>query len=261
MTKIHPSVFLVLWVIAACIGCAPKTAPLPAVMPSAPAEEILKGLSGRIPEDAVLRSKARFTARSEEGRFSTGIVLLAQRPGNLRIESLSIMGLPEIVLTANRKRLKIFAVREEKFYIGSADQDLSRFFPIYLSAKEAVSLIFGIPPQAGTVSTLRSRMENNLYRIDLSFGTGTEQTMWLDPGRLHLMKFEKYEGGESLYSAEFKDYGKVSDAGLPGRIDIRFNRPNPVDLTLRFSESDLEKGAEEEFDIDPPEGVMPIYLE
>lgn len=248
----------------ACIGCALPPPSPPAVMPSAPAEEILKGgLYGRVAQDAVLRSKARFTAKSEEGRFSTGIVLLAKRPGNLRIEFLSAMGLPEMVLTANRKNLKIFAVRDQKFYIGPADQDLSRFFPVYLSAREAVALILGIPPAVpgGAVSILKSRMENNLYRIDLGAGSGTGQSLWLDPEHLHLLKIEKSAGGETLYSAEFKDYRNVNGTVLPGRIDISFDRPKPVELTLRFSESELEKGAEEEFDIEPPEGAEPIYLE
>ena len=238
-------------------------------MPKASPEQILEGMEAQFPKGAVIRTKARFTLNSERGNYSTGIVLLAQRSACLRIESLSIMGLPDLILSANERTMKVFSVREGKFYITSAGHTLYRFFPISLEASEAVALIFGLPPglnsasisDAGNHSGLRGRMDADLYRMDFFSGAVLKASLWLDPVLFHLKRVEKYQNGELLYKAELDDYRAAGGKVLPGRIDLHFNLPEKMKATLRFSDSGITEGEKDDFDIETPEGITPVYLD
>ena len=257
------SVFLLCLSLTLLTGCASRMKSHPAVIPSdVSSQEILSRIASKFPPDDVLLTKGRFTVESPRGRFSTGLVLFAGRPSLLRIEALSLLGLPDLIITGNDQHLKINAIREGKFYIGSADQDFSCFLPIYLNARDSVAFILGLPPGVqGAHDTFRGYLlEKDLYRIDLFSGVDKMQTLWVDPIRCILTKVEKYDQGEVLYQADLDDYRQVGDHLLPGRIRIRFDRPEQLTMTLRFSSGSIRKSGEVEFDIEAPAGVQPIYL-
>ncbi len=261
MKKKACSILVACLTAAVFFGCAPKKIPVPAVMPAAPPEEILKGMSAQIQPDTVLRTKARFSVNAKKGKFSTGLILLARRPAFLRIESVSIMGLPELILSADERYVRIFSVREDKFYIAPAGHSLYRFFPIDLEPGEAVALVFGLPPDERGRFTLKGSLDGDLYRIDFLAGDEKAESLWLDPALFHLRKVEKFQGGESVYRAELDDYHRVGKNTLPGRIEIHFNLPEKMEVRMRFSESEITNAEKGDFDLEPPEGVKPIYLE
>ncbi|OPY93092.1 MAG: hypothetical protein A4E73_00474 [Syntrophaceae bacterium PtaU1.Bin231] len=245
-------------------GCAPRVVapPPPGWIVTAPPEEVLARTFRAGPEDQILRTRARFTAESEQGRFSAGIFVFARRPADLRIESLSMIGLPELILTVNNRALKIFVAKERKFYIGSPDESLSRFFPILLDAHEAVSLMMGFPPALRmSRMTLEGRMDQGSYRIDFFSGGTRMQTLWIDPSRLELVKVEKWAGDKRLYTAVLEAYREVDGRKLPGRIEFRFENPRKLKLTLRFSESEWSSEGDELFDLEAPEGMEKVYLD
>ncbi len=244
-------------------GCAPKATKPPAEILSASPEEILKRMIERDRDNLVLVSKARFTVSSEEGRYSTGIILFAKRPAYLRIESISVFGLPDLVLASNLKALKMFLAKEGKFYIGSASEKLSRFFPIYLDADEAVALALGMPPpDIEGHARISGNMEDGSYRIDCLTRLGERtQSLWIDPANLNLERVEKFEKGERVYSASLKNYKKIGARELPASIDIDFYAPKKMDVSIRFSDGELRPGGKEDFDMEPPPGVTPIYIE
>jgi outer membrane lipoprotein-sorting protein len=265
MKKQTITILLVSLTMTFFFGCAAKKIPGPTVVPTASPEQILDGMAAQFQKSAVIRTQARFSVNSERGNLSTRIVLLAQRPVCLRIESLSIMGLPELILSSDEENVKIFSVREGKFYIAPAGQNLYRFFPISLEAREAVALVFGLPSAVDSdrrdYPVLRGQMDADLYRIDFFSGTDLKESIWLDPVLFHLRKVEKYQNGESLYKAELDDYQNVGGKNLPGRIDLHFNLPEKMEAKLRFSDSEVTKGERGDFNIDTPEGITPIYLD
>ncbi len=250
--------FLFLFALA---GCAPKVVKPPPAMPSLPPADILKKISERIPVDAAIRSRARFSVDSPKGKLSTGIVLLAKRPCFLRIESISLLGLPDLILTANERDLRIYSVKEDKFYIGSASENLSRYFPIHLDPAEAVQLILGLPPDLKELKTVaRGSVEGELYRIDILSNGERIRCLWLDPSDLTLRRIEKLERGERIYTAELSEY-KEEGLPIPGRIDIQFDRPDRTKVSIRYPGRELTRAESADFELEPPAGMTPIHLD
>jgi outer membrane lipoprotein-sorting protein len=262
MRKYVPFLFLICIILSNFAACAPKAKLIPARMPSASPQEIVTRLSAGLSENTVLRTKARLSVSSERGKHTTGILLFAKNPAYLRIEAISLLGMPELILTANGKELKIFEIKENKFYIAPAGQEISRFFPIHMDAEEMVSLMLGMPlPVKGTTPVLTGHLEEKLYRIDFEADSEIIQRIWLDPARLLLMRVEKTERGVLLFSADLHEYKKVGDVFLPSRIDMLFNTPDNLKITLRFSKSEIEAEKDGIFDMKAPEDAIPVYLD
>ncbi len=266
-----PCIFLALFMIALVPGCAAKKA-VPAGAPLPSTGHILEKISRTDLRTKILRSTAHITVESPDGVFSTDCALIAKFPSSLRVETIPLLGPPDFFLALRDDSLKVFLPRKGEFYISRGPkQNLSRFIPLTLDAREVIPLFMGMLPPGMLESRdlLRGEEEEGLYRID-AFSAAKKRrcSLWFDPSENVLSRFEFFgAGGKVLYSVRFKDYRMVNGVSLPGRVEIRVGGETeesvPTLLSLRYSDPQLSSGEEDKacFDLEIPSGVKPIFLD
>ncbi|MFB3925111.1 MAG: hypothetical protein ACE14T_03575 [Syntrophales bacterium] len=250
--------FSVLW------NCAPRVTTTESSKPIARPEEMLADLIRRSDSSQALKTRARFFVDCEEGKFSARMILIAKRPSFLRVESVPVIGLPDLFMTADGHVLKIFLPNDGKFYIGRPTRkNLSLFFPVYLDEKDIISLVEGIPPAVGAKDTIMvGNMESGGYRIDLFSGGEKRQTLWIEPASRRLVKVSRpADVDAAAYTAELTDYRHVGERDLPGRIRIVFEEPRRIIADIHLSDTEFTAVEEGSFNLEIPPGMVPLYLD
>lgn len=262
---------LALFMIALVPGCAAKRV-MPAGVPLPSPDHILEKISRKDLRAKTLRSAAHITVESAEGVFSADCALVAKFPSSLRVERIPFLGPPDFFLTFRDDSLKVFLPRKGKFYISHRPkQDLSRFIPLKLDAREVIPLLLGmLPPGLLESKTLqRGEEEDGLYRIDaLSPARKRRCSLWFDLSENVLSGLDCFDaGGKVLYSVRFKDYRRVDGVSIPEGVEIRVGGAGaesaPALLSLRYSDPQLSSGEEDKafFDLEIPSGIKPIFLD
>ena len=241
-------------------GCVHPAGP-PILSPAVSPEEVLAITTHHFPADSVFVARARLGVASGRGRFATGIAISVRTPAFLRLEALSLLGLPDLVLTVNDQLTKFYNVREGKFYISSEARDLSQFLPIHLTSAEVVSLVMGICPTVEQGEVLTGEMAQGSYVLGFHKGNRLTRSIRLEPGSFNMVRLEKYTEEGLAYQADFADYRKTGDHSLPGQIIVTFRRPEKLVVTLRLSSGEILPCTEVNFDQSVPEGMTPIDLD
>jgi len=245
-------------------GCTPRPlTPVQAVPPSAvSAGQVLDAFS-REDVRPVMRTRARFTIRSEEGTYSARLALALKKPANLRAESLPLIGIPDLYLTTNGDSVRIFLPREGRFFIGPSSREvLERFLPIRIKESAAVALLMGDPPPVQEGETVSAgKMESGLYRIDRIELGRKRQSLWVDLPTMSLVRVEEFnETGGTAWNAVLEGHRTVATARIPGRIHISFPEPRKAEIDIRMSDSEFSAMEEGLFRLDPPPGITPSPL-
>ncbi len=243
-------------------GCVSSKPLLRSYEASATPVEILANNASQVPEGAIVMRRARVRIESPGRSFSTGLVVWVGSSHQLRIEILSLLGLPDLVLTANGRSIKVCDLRENRFYAGSADRDFSRFLPVNLTATEAVSLMLGLSPPVDLEEGLRGDRMSEQIRVDYRLAGITKRSLWFDAASREMRRQDCYDpaSGETIYSAVFEHYGDVNGYRFPGTVTVRFERPEQVTMTLRFSSVKIEQESAIAFDQEPPAGISTTDL-
>jgi hypothetical protein len=186
------------------------------------------------------------------------------------LETIPIIGPPNLFLTVNGDLLKAFLPAKGKFYVGrSTRETLSRFIPLPLDVQTIIPLLLGIPPNLDLKQevTLRVVRDADVYRMDVLSGGGRRlRSLWLNPSSNELTQFESFESdGTIAYKVMLEDYRSVGGTAMPERIDVRIGGEDRDATSLRILYSDLQLSTGEDdgslFDLDVPPGVKPMLLE
>lgn len=245
----------------AVFGCAGyRTAVHPPCFKSPQAA--LQALASLAPESQAFISTARIEIRHHGDRYPLKAAVMMKRPDLLRVESIPLMGPPDLYLSVAAGELRVFLPEKNAFYTGPATpRNISRFLPVFIPAGEMVSLMMGFPPDdPEPVQSSNGECENGLYRID-QFREGRKvRSLWIDSNNGRLVRFRKLNGqGTALYTAEFKEYSRVGDDFLPLHVAIRIEET--AALSIRYTDM---KGYETDpgsFPLQIPQGMIPIALD
>jgi hypothetical protein len=246
-------------------NCAPQKPVEPITRYVPPPEDVLKKISTTSNSEEAVTAAARITIKTVKGTYSQNVVIAAKKPASLRIETIPLFGTPDLLLSADVHRLKVFLPKEGHFYVGPATREnIFLFSRLFLNVDEAVAILMGTPPllqQNGMI--LKGSLEKELYRIDIWSGERLIQSLWVDLDQDKVLKTDIFnETGEIYYRVEFDNYSDFGRITRPRLVKIIIAEPQNISASIRYSNIRiLSETAETLFDLPVPPGIMPIIIE
>jgi hypothetical protein len=246
-------------------NCAPQKPVEPIKRYIPPPEDVLKKISSTSNREEAVTATARITIKTVKGTYSQNVAIAVKKPASLRIETIPLFGTPDLLLSADVHRLKVFLPNEGHFYVGPATREnIFLFSRLYLNIDEAAAILMGTPPllqQKGMV--LKGSLEKELYRIDTFSGERLIQSLWVDLDQDTFVQTDVFnETGEIYYRVEFDDYNHVGRITRPQLVKIIFAEPHKFSVNIKYSNIQvLSETAENLFDLPVPPGIMPIIIE
>lgn len=199
-------------------------------------------------------------------RYTFKMVAAAKKPDRLRLEDLSIIGLPDFMLTVCGPEIRMLLPRSGEFLTGSdSSQRLRRVFPSAVKPVDLIALLYGQPPGATPdVKSLKASVDGNRFRLEVYARGQWVQTLWVDPATGLLVKAEVADGkGKTAYNVQFYNFTKTGPLTLPGRIEIETEGFEKIHLSLRNTDMELTSRDDDPdfFLLKPPQGMTPQPLE
>ena len=226
--------------------------------------------------EAALRAHAKTTAPGNRAftctakieidhhgnRYPLKAAVMMKRPAFLRVESIPLIGPPDLYLSIAEGELRVFLPEKGAFYIGCATpQNISRFFPVFIPATDMIPVLMGVPPEnAEETESSAGEREEGLYRVDQYESGRKTCSLWIDPADGLLTRFMRFmEGGGIVYQADFSDHTRVGENFLPQQITIRIGDVSI--LKIRYRDLRQFEADPESFPLQIPEGMIPIPLD
>jgi|WetSurMetagenome_2_1015567.scaffolds.fasta_scaffold84241_2 hypothetical protein len=241
-------------------GCAGHTPPVPPFYDSPDAA--LRALAATPPGKQTFTSSARIEIKHHGDRYPLKVAVMMKRPAFLRVESIPLMGPPDLFLSVAEGELRVFLPGKGAFYIGCATpRNISRFLPVFMPAADMISLLMGVPPEdAEELQSLGGEQEKGLYRVDQYRAGRRMRSLWIGPVGGRLARFRRFrEDGSIFYTADFADYVLIGEGFLPRQVTIQVE--DMADLNVRYSDLRQFEADPGSFPLQIPEGMTPILLD
>ncbi len=257
-----PKTLLVLFCLFALLaGCAHMEIPTLSEADMPPAEALYEKITSDTGEGMTLTGILNVVANAPNARYTFKIAAAAKRPDRLRLEDLSVIGLPDFMLTVSGPEVRMFFPRSGEFLVGTeSSAPIRRIFPPSVRPLDLVSLLYGQPPSIPGIKHLKGSIDGNRFRLDVYSRGNWSQSLWVDPETGRLAKAEIADShGAVAYRASFAAYEKMGSATLPARIDIETTGIETVRISIRNTEMELVSRNDdpEFFHLKPPEGIKP----
>jgi hypothetical protein len=194
-------------------------------------------------------------------RYTFKIVAAAKRPDCLRLEDLSVIGLPDFMLTVKGDEIRMFLPRSGEFLVGTdSSGHVRRVFPPAVKPLDLVALLYGQPPDVSGAKSLKGSIDRNRFRLDVYTRGAWAQALWVDPATGRLAKVEIADGhGKTAYRVLLHDYVEMGPLTVPARIEIETEGMATVRLSIRNTDMELVSRDDDPdfFLLTPPEGITP----
>lgn len=245
------------------VGCHPASGPRSADLGDLPEPAaLLASLRRQADGRTNLRALGRVTARGPDGRIRLRAVLVAERPGRFRFETLTPFEQPIDVMTSDGARL--WFLHEGRLYEGEATPDnVARLLPLPMTPPEVVETLLGGVPVSGRFEPVRVEPTDDGWWLRLEGPGGEQGRLLIEPSRLRVLEARLSDSaGKPLTRVEFDRFAPGTDGGPSVATSIEVRIP-PRELEVRIRFTDVETGVDLPsglFVIDPPPGVRPEPL-
>jgi hypothetical protein len=242
-------------------GCTGHKTFIPPVFYDSPEAGLQALAAVKLGEQAVT-SIAKIEINHQGNHYPLKAAVMMKRPAFLRVESIPLMGPPDLYLSVVKDKLRVFLPEKGAFYTGSATpRNISRFFPVFMPATDMISLLMGVPPEdAEEMQSLDGKQEEGLYRIDQYKSGWRERSLWIDPADGRLTRFQRFmEEGRLMYTADFADHVRIGKGLLPQEVTIRIEEM--AVLHIHYTDLQTFDAGPESFPLQIPEGMTPILLD
>jgi hypothetical protein len=197
------------------------------------------------PGEAVI--EARASQYSDRGGLKGKLLILAQRPGRLRLEGLSPTDDTVSVLATDAERFTAFQRGSDVCWTGRAcPENVGRFASIPLESDELVGVLLGRPPLIPhREASLKWDASAGAYRLelvgdagDLGMAHGRTQRLWVAHGDGRILRTSLVEDGKTRVDVTYSEWRRLGGRLVPGRLDIQMAR-DETDLRLDYRDIDL----------------------
>lgn len=252
------------WFLLVSAGCRPGVFRErdPSTLPSA--ASALAQVRARTADRASLRASGRVTYFGERGRIRLRTIVLAQRPGAFRVETLSPFEQPVDVMASDGR--VVWLLTKGRLLTGPATPThIARLLPLALRPEAVVNILLGGVPASGDLKAIDISWDQDLWRLDLEGLGKARGYLWVDPGRTVATRWvmlKKADQNEERVRVDFSDFDEVRGAAgpFPRRIRVAMATPE-ADVDIRLDTPEVGVPLEAHlFRIDPPPGVTPEPL-
>ena len=212
---------------------------------------------------AGLKGVAKIKVESPDEKFSVKELVVVERPGCLRLETLNPLGHPEFFAVTDGKELFLFSPSENKFYRGVASpENVSLFIPLNLNLEEMVSILLGnIPLIDYDAEQIDCQTEGGCCLLTLSSEDGRlKQVLKVSYSKQKVVESKTYEEGSLILSTRYGRYDEMGETLFPRDIDVSM----PCDktkVTIKFKKIEFPSTINPaEFKLTPPQGVEVVPL-
>jgi len=216
-----------------CTTVGPPSAPkLPA--PQWQSSQLIESIGQRREHFRSLRALAQVDYAGPEGKQGFQEAVIVQRPGRLRLETLTFLG-AILIVTANDQEIVGYHPREGVFVRGRATmENLQRYTQIPLELEEITMLLMGLPP----VETSGGWKQDGNTLVFSSNGHARDIVAFdhHQPVPTQWQRFN--DGDEPELTATFSDYVATSAGLFPTRIVFESNK-RKTKLEIRYKEPEL----------------------
>ncbi len=220
--------------LAACTTAT--VTPIPTEVPAKQWEagELIHSLAQRREQFRSVRALARVDYSGPEGKSGFEEAILVQRPDQLRLETLTMLG-AILIVTVNDKEIVGYHPREGVFLRGQrSKENLLRYTQIPLELDEITALLLGLPPVGA--GALWQQAGNSM--IFTSAG-GRKDVVGFESNQAVPTKWERVNGGGAVeLSAKFSDYIATAPGFFPSKIHVE-SLAQGKRLEIRYQEPEL----------------------
>lgn len=262
-------VLFALSLLLSMIACAPRLHQPPVadgVLPTRAAEDILAPFDRRWQRLEEVRTLARVSVTSQQGRFSARQTFFWQRPSLIRLDSVSLFGQLTMTVVADATRVSIYDPSQGTFLQGpSTAANLARFIGIPLATEDLAHLLTGYirPGPEVPITAIHVQTDDRTYLLRfLQPGGGLLQDAWVDPSQWLPTRVVRY-GAHTLPVIDilYSDFRVLAESlSFPFQLVIWLPRTD-TEIRLQFLSVDLNPGLPRSvFQLLPPEGtpIMPL---
>lgn len=229
-------------------GCAGAQTPEPDDALQSPIE-VFEAMLSRLELIESLRVRAVLEYYASDGRVKVRQAVLAKRPGNLRVETMSPFDTTLTVFTTNTTRLAFYDVQAQQFIQGTPSvTNISRFTQFPMTSEDLVRILFGGPP-LHAVSTnpdeysLEWSKRNGSYKLNLPMLTGGALVLFVRHNTWTLSGAQSLDDkGKVQFELRAGEFADVENAGVRVEMPrkIRFlMEEDKVDISLDIESLDL----------------------
>jgi len=238
-------------------ACCPRSWPK-ALAPLPDSPTVLRTVERERRLLANLSGTAKVDAFTRQGRMRVREVMVVERGGRLRFETLSPFEQPISTLVCDGRSFALYELRKKKYYQGPATpKNVSRLLPIELPPAAIAQILLGDPPLIAHDAARMSldRCKTHYVVTLLQNGGPLRQELRIDAERLVPVRSRVLAGKELLYEVRFDRHQDLARVPLPRRI--RFLAPrDKVDILVLYDEVDGNEKIEDSlFQLEIPRGV------
>jgi hypothetical protein len=254
---------LALALLGAAAACRPGPVKAPDTTPLPTPEAVLAELRAKAGERRSLRTMGRVTYFGKKGRVRLKAVLLAQRPGAFRVETLSPLEQPVDVMASDGARLWLLS--QDRLRVGAASpENIARLLPLAMGPEAVVdTLLGGVPGPDRVRAEGLERAEDGAWRLTVVNEYGERVVLRVNPVARRVEGMELLdEGGEVRVRVGFDDFEALPQGGeLPRSLEVRL-MPDGGEVSIRLQSPEVDVALEGGlFRIDAPPGITPESLD
>jgi len=202
---------------------------------------------------------------SSDETFSAKELIIAQRPGSLRLETLTPLGQPGFYAAIDGKDLFLFSPSENTYYHGGATpHNLGLIFPLNLGIEQVVSIFLGSVPLIDyDADHLLCTVKDDGYVIRLmTKDESTTQVLTLSREDLRVVASETYRDGEGLtLSIDYRDYEMIGEVNFPREITV-FLPPDKTRVRINYKKVEFLSEIDSSlFRLSVPQGAAIVPLD
>jgi hypothetical protein len=213
-----------------------------------------------------MRALGRVTYFGDSGRVRLKTVLVVDRPGSFRVETISPMEQPIDVMASDGARL--WLLTQGKLYEGPATpENIARMIPLPLRPEELVDTMLGGVPTSDRFEPKKLVWADDSHarwRLVLDGIGGETGELTIDPEKLEVEQavIKRADGGVRL-SLRFEDFQALPDKdAFPRKITLDMPKPKQLEVTIKLEEIEVNVDiAPELLRIQSPPGVVPERLD
>lgn len=194
-------------------------------------------------------------------RIPIHLFILVKQPASMRVELLSLIGPPDLILTVKNGEARFYLPLRGEFYMTKRPS-MPRLIGFPITVEDLVAYLTGRLPGYFRAYCVKEEITEERVRYDvLTNENETYMTIWKDGKDKHPRGIIRYdEERHPLYVVSFSDFRSLGSYVLPYTIAISDRKGRS--FRLNYEELELiHDDINEAFDVSAPPGMNLIELE